>query len=514
MNDVLRRVFAVTLLAWSSSARAAQAASTTDRVADDERASTISEDRVVELAARQNPTLASALVEVRRADLLQEAEEHRYGFVLQLDGSVTRQVVPNAAFASSALTFPESTTYVAGGELRKHLIFGTDLTLRIEGSRLRSLSTFANVATDPPTTTQLSVGPNWGGLARLSATQPLLRGAGREVNEAQLRAAEASRNGAVASRDQTASQLLLDALSAYWELYYATRAREIQERSLELARAQLDDTERRVKTGSLASVEALSFETRVATLEEDLTKAEAEEQDRSTALARQLGDVLLAPRRADTAKPLEGGTPGPRADQARVLALSASYDVRVQEEAVRLAEVQARTAADALRPRLDLEGWVQAQGLGQKEVAPVFQQIGTFRAVSMYLGVTYELPLDDTQRKNEKARAELAVDAARSKLEAVKQRVVSDLDVALRKERTAQERITLAERSLEIARRQVEAETTRFRTGSSTALVVREAEDQVRSAELRVVRAEVDLTSARQQIAHLTGRLLARVPRS
>jgi outer membrane protein TolC len=393
------------------------------------------------------------------------------------------------------------------GELKKHLVWGTDLSLRVEGSQQRSVSTFTNVASNPPTTTQLAVGPNWGALVRLSATQPLLRGAGRDVAEAQLDVARVNRVSAASSRDRTASQLLVDALGAYWELYYASRALDIQRKSLELARAQRDETEARVRTGSLAPVERLTFDTRIATLEEDVAKAEAEELDRSTELARQLGDAGLTQRRADTSRtPSTANVP---TGDLRGLALTASYDVVEQEQAVRLAEVQAKTAADSLRPRLDLEGYVQAQGLGARAVSPALDQVGSLRAVSAHVGLVYELPLDTTQRRAERDRADLAIDAARKRLDATKQKVTADVDTAVRKDETARKRIALAEQSLEIARRQLDAETARFRTGSSTALQVREAEDQVRSAELRAARASVDLAIAHQQIAHLTGRLLA-----
>lgn len=47
-------------------------------------------------------------------------------------------------------------------------------------------------------------------------TQPLLRGAGRDVVLAQLDAARANRTTTALTRDRSASQLLLDALTAYW----------------------------------------------------------------------------------------------------------------------------------------------------------------------------------------------------------------------------------------------------------------------------------------------------------
>ena len=93
-------------------------------------------------------------------------------------------------------------------------------------------------------------------------------------------------------------------------------------------------------------------------------------------------------------------------------------------------------------------------------------------------------------------------------LDARAQRIRAELDEAQQRDTSARRRIDLADRTLEIARRQLDAEEARFRTGSATALQVREAEDQVRTAELRTARARVDLAVAHLAIAHLTGDLL------
>ena len=149
-----------------------------------------------------------------------------------------------------------------------------------------------------------------------------------------------------------------------------------------------------------------------------------------------------------------------------------------------------------------------------RDAGPVFDQIGTLRAVSAQVALTVEAPLDDTRHRSERDRAELAVTVARQRLDAVLQQVASELDEAQQRDTSARRRIDLADRTLEIARKQLEAEQARFRTGSATALQVREAEDQVRTAELRTARARVDLAVAHLAIAHLTGDLLRETARA
>lgn len=485
-----------------SSARADDASSTAARVID--------EEAVVRLAMTENPSLAAAISDLKRAQLLEEGEEHRYPFTLLLDAKALRSGAPTLGPVD--VNLPQSTNYSAGGELRRKLIWGTDLSLRLEANRQESVSLFTTFATGGGQAAQrlFQLGPGYGGSVRLGVTQPLLRGSGRDVVLAQLDAAKLGRETATFARDRVASQLLLDALSAYWELYYASRSLDIARRSHALAKEQRDETAARVKTGSVAPVEQLTFETRIASLEEDIVSAEAEERRRSTALARLLGDALLVQRRAADRPPVRRESP---AGDLRRRAIDASPEIAEQKSAVELATVQARTAADPLRPRLDLDGYVQAHGLGNREVPPMLEQLGTLKAISAQVTLTYEAPLDDTRHRTENERAQFAVTAAKQRLDATTQKVLADIDDAEQRRTGASRRIETSERTLAIAREQLDAEQKRFRTGTATALQVREAEDQARTAELRALRARVDLVIAELGLLHLTGALVSHVSR-
>lgn len=469
----------------------------------------IDDDAVLQMAVTRNPSLAAAVSDVRRAKLLEDAEAHRYPFTLVLDGKALRNAAPS--LGAAGVNFPESTTYSAGAELRRKLVWGTDLSLRLEATRQESSSVFSFASPGAaPVQTLFQLGPGYGGSVRLGVTQPLLRGSGRDVVLAELTAAKVNRTTATLTRDRVASQLLLDALSAYWELYYASRALDIQRRSLALAREQRDETAARVKTGSVAPVELLTFESRIATLEEDVVSAESEERRRSTALGRLVGDADLTSRRAADRAPARHDTP---AGDIRRRTIDASPEIAEQRSALNLAEVQARTAADPLRHRLDVDAYVQANGLGNREVPPTIDQLGTLKAITAQIALTYEAPLDDTRHRAENDRAELAVTAAKQRLDATVQKVVADLDDADQRRISAVRRIDLAERTRAVSQSQLDAENSRFRTGTGTALQVRVAEDQVRTAELRTVRARVDLAVAELGLLHISGGLVPKFAR-
>jgi outer membrane protein TolC len=91
--------------------------------------------------------------------------------------------------------------------------------------------------------------------------------------------------------------------------------------------------------------------------------------------------------------------------------------------------------------------------------------------------------------------------------------VIADVRKGLEQQHAQERSVALAERTREIATRQLAAEEARFKTGAGTTLQVIQAEDKRRAAELRVARAQADLAETALRLDHLTGQLLAKVAR-
>lgn len=463
----------------------------------------LTEAEVVQRAVASNPSLRAALLELERARLSVDSEDARYDPTLIIDAGLTRGETPSLTTTDTRIT--GSTTAEAGVAARKTFSFGTDLTLRL-GSTFQRRDAAVVLEGFPA---QPALGPGYGLNARLTLAQPLLRGAGRDVGEAALRAARVQRTAAELSRDRVASELLRDVLSAYWELWYSSASLAIEQRSRALAEQQRDEARARAATGSLAPASVLTFETALATRQESVLAARIDVERKRATLRQRIGDRAGA--LADPSAELLPEPPAPRAD-ARAAALDRSALVRERAAAVMLADTQAQTADDPLRPRLDLEAYVQAEGLGNDDVGAAAEGAVTGQAISAHVGLVYETPFSSTRRNAEAARARIAVETARAQLEEAKLAVQSEVDIALAEHEAGGERLALAQHTVEIAREQLKAEQARLSTGATTPLTVVEAEDNLRSAELRVARARADLMQTSLTIQHLTGALLARHP--
>lgn len=470
------------------------------------RAEPLSEQSLAGLALAQNPAYAATAAQVAQALASLHSAQARYDSSLTLDAGATRTRTPSLSVAGGVLT---STQLVFNSDaiLRKKLVVGTEFTLTVGATWQRIETPFVNngAGTVSVTTpTLLTTGPGYALLAKAAVVHPLLRGSGRDVGLAAEREARSSRAASIATRERTASELLRDALSAYWELWYADAALTIQRSARDTSKRQRDEAAARRDTGSLAPADVYTFETELAQAEESLVQAETEVRARAAEVARLIGRRSAADLHAEDEPPSPGELEGDLVAEV----MAASPELAERRAELTLAEIRARTADDSYRSRLDLDAYAQLQGLGNRDAGAAVSQFTGLDAFSVHVGLTYELPLQDRRRKAEADRAQQSVLAARHALEASTQRLLAQLDSGREKLLGARRRASLAASTVTVARASVTAEEARFRTGSSTPIAVVRAQDQLRSSELRLARARVDLASQHVSLLHLTGRLL------
>lgn len=445
--------------------------------------------------------------ELERARWSVIGEQARYAPTLVLDSSYSRQANPQPNRSGGDININKNQSVELGSELRKQTVYGTTLSLRVAGDWQKY--EFNQIAGLPPDVTLPELPDTWGFTTKLQLTQPLLRGRGREVGEAELRAARAQRNQAEQARDRVASELLRDVLTAYWELWYADRAVQIEEQSRAVSQRQRDEARARAQTGTLAAADVLTFETQLAQRDEALLTAKGERMRREHELRRLLGLVEKPSALAVIAE--EARVPDPLPPEiAEKEALEESRRIRELKAQVELARIQARTAADPLRARLDLDSYIQVRGLSNDDVPKALQMYGGFEAVSAFLSLRYEQPLDGRQYRAAAARARIAVEAAEEQLTQGRNEELSALRIALDQQFLLRDRLALLDQTVQLAEQQLKAEQARFVTGTSTPLQVVQAEDAVRAARLRVARTQADLLSVSLNLEHATGRLLTR----
>jgi outer membrane protein TolC len=474
----------------------------------------LSERDVVTTAVMNNPTLHVALLRAQQSRYNLSAEQALYTPVFDANAGYTHSRTPSLvgpSYDMAGMPLVPAGTRIGGSDvidvgaaITKPFAYGTVLSASLSGQRSSRTSLEEQALLG-------ASGPGYALVGRLSAVQPLLRGSGTDLGLASLRQAKLSLSANQLAAQAAASALLSDVVSAYWELWYSAEAVHINEASRELARVQQEQARQQVQSGALAPASALPYATQLAVLEEAVLAARTDVRQRELSLSQLLGQSGGVGESLSASD----GPAAPEADEPALPsavndALRNSYARRQLQTQLAILKDQLKTAGDPLRPRLDVDAYLQAQGLGNQRVPPAFQQFGQMDAVSAHVGLTFEMPLTDTRRSSQIQAAQLAAHVAEKQLQENELAVRSSVASAIAQRRAAREKLELASQTEKIARQQAEAERARFLAGSSIAITVQQAEDSYRQAQLRVQRARVDLVLADLSLAELRGHLLER----
>jgi outer membrane protein len=476
------------------------------------RADTLSAEQAVSRAAANNPSLRAALLDARAAQYSVAAERGARdpNLVASLQAehseSINRPGLSGVATGADAVSRSVANSLRANAAVTYTTDVGTELELGTTTGTTWNSTSWSGTS---PLPNNLSIGPQYAAQAYVSARQPLARGAGSDVQLAPLHRAEASARAAENRREQSASQTALDVLSAYWELWYADRAVQVQEQALAVAQRLVSDARVRATTlGTGSTVDVLSFETSAASLADLLSQARADRSARAIELGRVLG---MSPVQGETLSaagdPPDFGSLPALATLTENVA-SESPALAALRADIEQARVQVRTARNADRPRVDVFAtanvgtlWDEGSNFSLTGGRPTWGVLG---------GIELELPLGSGRYGADAAAAQAQLEAAearyRAELDAARARVGS-LAVNVK---AASEQVALTTDTATAAGRLAQAERQRLALGTTTSRDVVSAEQTSREAELRRLRAVVSRAAARLELEHTAGTLIDR----
>jgi outer membrane protein len=463
----------------------------------------LTSQNAVEIAIKNNPNLHVALLQETQARYAVTAEEALYDPVFGADANYSHNRNPSINGQGTII----STIDTESGDayLNKTFALGTTLTAELSGQR----QTRAALQLNTPGGTG-ATGPFYSLVGQLSLDQPFLRGSGTTLGLASLRIARLNRTAAALAAQQTGSQILHDVLHAYWELWYATEAVRIDQASRDLAKTQQEQAEEQVKSGTLANVDALPFATQTA--QQDVALDTAVTTVRESALtlslavgrAQDLGPELTA---VDTPPDVQIDDIDERAIQE---ALDVNYQLKQAEANLEINQYQARIAGDSLRPKLDLTASVSAQGLGNQQVSPAFDQVGHLDAVSAQVGLAFQTPVTNTRRNAEIQEALIAIHIDEKQIESLRQQTRTTINMASAARNAAKRRLEFALITEKVAHDQADGVQGKFTAGTALAIEVQVANNAYQSAQLTVQRARIDLVEAELDLLNDRGKLLER----
>ncbi len=470
----------------------------------DDKSGALTSQAAVEIAIKNNPQLHIALLQETQARYSVTAEEALYDSIFDANASIAHNKNPSLRNNDGTIVSTRDTINL-GAELTKTFALGTVLQASLAGARGVSASPPINNMGGPN-----AVGPSYSLLGQLTLTQPFLRGAGSTLGLATLRVARLDRTVATLVAQQTGSQILHDVLSDYWELWFATEAVRIDEASRDLAKTQQLQADQQVASGTLAHVDALPFATATAQQDGTLDTAVTTVRQKALALALAVGQANQTGPELSALETPPDVTVDELDEHAIDDALAASYQLKQAQAQLQIAQYQAKIAGDSLRPQLNLNATVSAQGLGNQRVPPAFEQFGRFEAVSAQVGLTFETPVTDTRRSAQVEGALLSAHIAEKQIESLRQQTKTTIELDIAARNAAKRRLDFALVTEKVSHDQADGTQGKFLSGTALAIEVQIANNAYQVAQLAVQRARVDLVKAELDLLNDRGKLLAR----
>lgn len=499
MNN-LRRVpliaalIAALLLALAPLAASAQEAA--PNTAIQASADAVSLDDALRSSAKRSPDIQSAAIELRRARLSVSREQARFTTNLTGDVGFTRGSTP-ALGRNGEVAVLERNTLTTSVGAERTFTPGT-----------RASATFDLSRTVRDDIVLGTLGPGYSLGLSLAVTQPLLRGFGADVTEANLRLAQQDSLTRIIAQERAASAALRDVVNAYWELWYAQRAHQLRIQGLQIARDSLAIGQLQVDAGAAGEDTLLPLLTEVASVEEEVLMGELEVEQRALALSALTTGQPVPTLRAAEAGPQLADVSA--REQAVASAAERSLALRELRAAIKTARLQADIARNNERIQLDASGSFQLNGLSNTSFTQALALFGSFQATQAFIGLSVALPVDNRALEDETSRAELAVRSAELRYQTEQERLAQDITLRIATLERSSTRLQLARRTADLSGKSVAAEQVRYQAGESTALdVVRQIQQQ-RQAELRILRLQADMAIAQAALDDASGGLVMR----
>ena len=320
----------------------------------------------------------------------------------------------------------------------------------------------------------------------LAFRQPLMRGAGSKYATSEQHEFDLRYQQQTERVRQSRQDLVRQVADAYWDLVAAKEQLQVAEETLSLGRQQLEQNQRRLTAGVGTSVEVLQAEANVA-------QRVGERLLRETAVrgAADRLKALLHPgtKVADWELEIDPVTPLPTADAAQVTewqpamlkALDKRSELRQQRYEIDIGEEQLVRARSLRKPGLDLLLAGGSTGFEGSEYQAFVSAI-ELDTMRYNASLNFSFPIGNHAASNAEFAARAAVRSARLNYDLLESQIVADVREAVRNATYAVEAVHAAEVTISLARRQLEAEQSRYREGLSTNYQVLEFQQKLAEA--------------------------------
>jgi outer membrane protein TolC len=472
---------------------------------------------VLSRAASTQPDRPPVQVQITLTDVRRLALENNLDLKVELlNPSISKTALTEAEAQYEALFTLDSNFTTTDSAIASELVGsqskdfstvpGLEIPLRTGGT-LRLTAPFDRFETNNSFT---FLNPAYTANPSVQITQPLLRGAGFDVNAQRIRVAFYDYQQAQARTKLEVIRVLADAERVYWRLYAAREELKLRQAQYDLAVAQLERARRQAKAGVVPEVDVIRAESGVADQVEAIITSENSVRDRQRELKRTLNSPGLDMGTPTILVPAtEPAAVVYRLDAEALVKSALGQRMEMLEEELQIAEENAnlRVARNGLLPLVTLAYTYNVNGLG-----PAFDdaltQVREKRFEGHQVGVHVEVPIGNGAAESQVRRSvynrlqDLATKEQRTLQ--IRQEVYNAVDQL----EANWQRLLASRQRVIVAARVVELETRQFNLGLRTSTDVLDAQTRLADARSSEIAAVTEYQIAQVDIAFATGTVL------
>jgi outer membrane protein TolC len=458
-------------------------------------------------AAAGNTQLLKQNIALRTSQGNLVAALGQYDLVLAGDATFSRNVNPPLAPNDPQAGSNKSAVFDLS--LARALESGGNLTLALQGRGSTSTQPLpcgvVITAGMPPVNVNCTV---YSPSMTLTFTQPILRGFGREIAEANLYKGRVNKDLALLNRQAQAANTVRDTIIAYWELAYQTQDLEIQRFSEKLAREQLRTTEAQIQVGKMGELGAAAVRRAIATAQQGEASSEQALMGRALDLQRLFGaPVPRAFVGYKAGNALDASRHDVDAEAETSHALEASPALRSIRMGLALTETDLRVARDSMRPQLNFVGSV-SEGGRNHSFSESLGQLTNPDYTEYSAGLTFSLPIQNRAARGAEEAAHAAADGAQIDAHDLELQIRDTVARMAAQIRSAGARVEYGHDAVTYSEQNLKAEMARFQVGTSTNNDVLLRQQELKQSQQSLARAMADLLEGDVALAALTGDIL------
>jgi outer membrane protein TolC len=369
--------------------------------------------------------------------------------------------------------------------------------------------------------------PSYSGAVTYSVAQPLLQNFGRDINGHLIRIARNNQKLSDVGFEMQTIDLVTAAEQMYWDLVFQIQNVKVHKQALALAQKTLADNKRQVEIGTMARIEVVQAESEVAQREVQMvtTSYTADQtQDRVKKIITSLGDPALVYAELN---PVELPRK-PQDDDIMPIGDAIKYALESRPEMRQLAlqlqnsDIDVQFTKNQLLPNLTVGASYTQTGLGgtlrsgvgdsvsviQGGLSDALGQLFGYNYTGYSFGFNLSIPLTNRAALADNARAVTQKGSLQAKRTQLSQQIALDVRNAQTVVIMSKAQIAAAEKALELANVELDAEQKKFQLGTSQLRFVLEEQRNVTDAETTNIQALVNYSKAIVDYDRAIGRTL------